>query len=76
MNVPRDTDITGGEESTQIKAANKRGYKDLILATRVLFYRSTESNRRVKSGRIEFNLILYLKRTFGHVVVNIQGDLF
>ena len=34
MNVPRDTDVTGGEESARIKAANKRGYRDLILATK------------------------------------------
>ena len=33
-NVPRDTDTTGGEENAQIKAANKRGYRDLILATK------------------------------------------
>ena len=34
MNVPRDTDVTGGEESARIKAANKRGYRDLILVTK------------------------------------------
>ena len=34
MNVPRDTDVTGGEDSAQIKAANKSGYRDLILATK------------------------------------------
>ena len=33
-NVPRDTDMTGGEENAQIKAANKRGYRDLILTTK------------------------------------------
>ena len=33
-NVPRYTDMTGGEASAQIKAANKRGYRDLILATK------------------------------------------
>ena len=34
MNVPRDTDLTGGEANAQIKAGNKRGYRDLILATK------------------------------------------
>ena len=33
-NAPSDTDMTGGEEYAQIKAANKRGYRDLILATK------------------------------------------
>ena len=33
VNVPRDTDMTGGEESARIKAA-KRGFRDLILATK------------------------------------------
>ena len=34
MTVPRDSDRAGGEENAQIKAANKRGYRDLILATK------------------------------------------
>ena len=34
MNVPRDTDVSGGEKGAQVKAANKRGYRDLILATK------------------------------------------
>ena len=34
LNVPRDSDMTGGEANAQIKAANKRGYRDLILATK------------------------------------------
>ena len=37
VNVPRDTHMTGGEVSDQIKAANKRGYRDLILATKDTF---------------------------------------
>ena len=31
-NEPRATDMTGGEGNAQIKAANKTGDKDLILA--------------------------------------------
>ena len=34
MNVPRDTDVSGGEASAQLKAANKRGYRDCILGTK------------------------------------------
>ena len=34
VNVPRNAGVTGGEESARIKAANKRGYRDLILATK------------------------------------------
>ena len=34
VNVPRDTDISVGEANAQVKAANKRGYRDLILATK------------------------------------------
>ena len=34
VNVPRDTDISGGGANAQIKAANKRGYTSLILATK------------------------------------------
>ena len=34
VSVPRDTDVSGGEESAQVKAANERGYRDLILATK------------------------------------------
>ena len=34
LNVPRDTDMSGGEANAQVKAANKRGYRDLILATK------------------------------------------
>ena len=34
VNIPRDTDVSGGEASAQVKAANKRGYRDLILATK------------------------------------------
>ena len=34
VSVPRDTDVSGGEESARVKAANKRGYRDLILATK------------------------------------------
>ena len=34
VSVPRDTDVSGGEEGPQVKAANKRGYRVLILATR------------------------------------------
>ena len=34
VNVPRDTDVSGGEEGAQVKATNKRGYRDLILATK------------------------------------------
>ena len=39
MNVPRDTDVTGGGKSARIKAANKRGYRDLILATKGTSFR-------------------------------------
>ena len=34
VNVPRDSDMTGREANAQINAANKRGYRDLILATK------------------------------------------
>ena len=34
VNVPRDTDVSGGEDGAHVKAANKRGYRDLILATK------------------------------------------
>ena len=34
VNVPRDTDVSGGEEGAQVKAASKRGYRDFILATK------------------------------------------
>ena len=34
VNVPRETDVTGGEESARIKVANERGNRDLILATK------------------------------------------
>ena len=34
VNVPRDTDVSGDEEGAQAKAANKRGYRDLMLATK------------------------------------------
>ena len=34
VNVPRDTDMTGGQANAQIKAANRRGCRDLILATK------------------------------------------
>ena len=34
VNVPRDTDMSGGEANARVKAANKRGYRDLILATK------------------------------------------
>ena len=34
VNVPRDTDMAGGEESAQIKAASNRGYRDLMLAAK------------------------------------------
>ena len=32
MDVPRDADMSGGEVNAQLKAANKRGCRDLILA--------------------------------------------
>ena len=32
VNVPSDTDVKGGEESAQIMAGNKIGYRYLILA--------------------------------------------
>ena len=34
MNVPRDTDLSGGKANVQSKVLNKRGYSDLILATK------------------------------------------
>ena len=34
VNVPRDRDMSGGEAKAQVKAANKREYRDLILATK------------------------------------------
>ena len=34
VNGPRDTDVSGGEESAQIKTANTRGYRGIILATK------------------------------------------
>ena len=34
VNVPRDRHVSGGEEGAQVKAANKREYRDLILATK------------------------------------------
>ena len=34
MDVPIDADMSGGEVNTQLKAANKKGYRDLILATK------------------------------------------
>ena len=34
VSVPRETDVSGGEESDQVRAANKRGCRDLILATK------------------------------------------
>ena len=34
VNVPRDTDMSGSEANARVKAANKRGYRDLILATK------------------------------------------
>ena len=34
MDVPRDADMSGGEVNAQLKAANKRGHRDLILATK------------------------------------------
>ena len=34
VSVPRDSDVSGGEESAQVKAGNKRGARDLILATK------------------------------------------
>ena len=33
MDVHRDADMSGGEVNAQLKAANKRGHRDLILAT-------------------------------------------
>ena len=34
MDVPRDADMSGGEVNAQLKAANRRGYRDLTLATK------------------------------------------
>ena len=34
VDVPRDADMSGGEVNAQLKVANKRGYRDLILATK------------------------------------------
>ena len=34
MDIPRDADMSGGEVNAQLKAANKRGYRDFILATK------------------------------------------
>ena len=34
VNVPRDADLSGGEANACVKAANKRGYRDLILGTK------------------------------------------
>ena len=34
MDVPRDADMSGGEVNAQLKAAKRRGYRDLILATK------------------------------------------
>ena len=48
----------------------------LFLEHSLLFYRSTESNRQVKLGCIESELIYILKRAFWYEVMNIHGDLF
>ena len=32
VNVPIDTDLSGGEKGAQMKVENMRGYRDLILA--------------------------------------------
>ena len=37
VDVPGDSVIGGGEENAQINAANKRGYRDLIFATKDTF---------------------------------------
>ena len=34
VNVPRVTDVSGGEEGAWVKAVSKREYRDLILATK------------------------------------------
>ena len=53
LNVSRDTDMSGGEANAQVKAANKRGYRDLILATKdtsLTMVSNTETDALPKRG--------------------------